>query len=61
MTILDLGSLDGIPEQYHDFANIFSKAKASVLADHRLYDLKITLEDGTAPPLGPVYSLSQEY
>src|SRR6266481_1880825 len=59
-TTPDPGSLYSIPEQYHDFANVFSKVKASVLADHRLYDLKITLEDGTAPPLGPVYSLSQE-
>ncbi len=39
---------------------MFSKAKASVLTDHQPYNLKITLEDGTAPPLGPVYSLSQE-
>src|SRR6266481_1215449 len=59
-TVPDPSSLNSIPEQYHDFADVFSKAKASVLADHRPYDLKITLEDGTTPPLGPVYSLSQE-
>ena len=38
----------------------FSKSKAGILADHRPYDLKITLEDGTSPPLGPIYLLSQE-
>src|SRR6266481_4360767 len=59
-TTPDLGSLDGILEQYHNFADVFSKVKASILVDHWLYNLKITLEDGTAPPLGPVYSLSQE-
>ena len=43
-------NLDGVPEEYHDFADVFSKAKAGVLADHRPYDLKITLEEGASPP-----------
>jgi len=42
------------------FADVFSKSQASVLANHCPYDLKITLEDGATPPLGPIYSLSQE-
>src|SRR5882672_11062896 len=29
-------------------------------ADHRPYDLKITLDKGTALPYGQIYSLSQE-
>ena len=45
-------SLDGVPEEYHDFADIFSKSKAGVLVDHCPYDLKITLEEGASPPLG---------
>ena len=53
-------NLDGVPKEYHDFADVFSKSKAGVLADHRPYDLKITLEDGASPPLRPIYSLSQE-
>ena len=53
-------NLDGVPEEYHDFADVFSKTKARVLADHCPYDLKITLEEGASPPLGPIYSLSQE-
>ena len=53
-------NLDGVPEEYHDFADIFSKSKAGVLADHRPYNLKITLEEGASPPLRPIYSLSQE-
>ena len=49
-----------LPEEYNDFADVFSKTKASKLAEHRPYDLKINLEEGAAPPaLGSVYSLSQ--
>ena len=47
-----------IPEHYHDFIDVFSKVNADTLAPHRSYDLKINLEDGTSPPLGPIYSLS---
>ena len=53
-------NLDGIPEEYHDFVDAFSKTKAGVLADHCPYDLKITLKEGASPPLRPIYSLSQE-
>ena len=53
---LDLSS---IPEEYHDFADVFSKAKAEKLALHRPYDLKINLEEGTSPPIILMYPLSQ--
>ena len=53
-------SLDGVLEEYHDFTDVFSKSKAGVLVDHHPYDLKITLKEGASPPLGPIYSLSQE-
>src|SRR3979490_877391 len=36
-----------VPEHYHDFADVFSKVSADILAPHRSYDLKINLEDGT--------------
>ena len=49
-----------IPKDYHDFADMFSKSKAGKLADHRPYNLKITLDEGTSPPFGPIDSLSQE-
>jgi len=52
--------MNNVPEEYHDFADVFSKSKAGKLADHRPYDLKITLDEGTSPPFGPIYSLSQE-
>jgi hypothetical protein len=47
-----------VPEDYHDYADIFNKARADSLALHQPYDLKINLEEGTSPPLGPIYSLS---
>jgi len=50
--------LDIVPPEYHDYADVFSKAKASELPPHRDYDLKIDLEEGTSPPLGTLYSLS---
>jgi len=49
--------LSNIPSEYHEFANIFSKTKAEVLAPHCLYDLKINLEEDAQPLVGPIYSL----
>ena len=50
--------LSAIPPEYQNYADIFSKAKASELPPHCKYDLKIDLEEGTFPPLGTIYSLS---
>ena len=51
--------LSSVPEEYHDFADVFSKAKAEKLAPHRPYNLKINLEEGTSPLIIPIYPLSQ--
>ena len=45
-------NLSSVPQEYHDFADIFSKAKATMLTLHQL-------GRGASPPLGTVYSLSQ--
>ena len=50
--------LDIVPPEYRDYADVFSKVKASELPLHHDYDLKINLEEGTSPPLGTLYSLS---
>ena len=50
--------LSNVPSEYHEFADIFSKTKAEILSPHRPYDLKINLEEGAQPPVGPIYSLS---
>ena len=47
-----------VPEDYHKFADVFSKGKADKLPPHHSYDLKIELEEGTPPP-NHMYSLSQ--
>ena len=48
---------DTIPREYLKFCKVFSGEKANVLAPHRLYDLKINLEEGTKPFHRLVYSL----
>ena len=52
-------NMTGIPPDYHEFTDVFSKTHTSAPAPHRPYDLKIELEEGTSPPFGPIYSLSQ--
>jgi len=51
--------MSGVPKEYHEYADVFSKERADTLPDHCPYDLKIDLEDGAEPPLGRMYSLSQ--
>ena len=47
-----------IPEEYHEFADLFSKSESEKLPPHRSYDHTIPLEPGTTPPFGPIYSMS---
>ena len=54
-----LVNMTGVPPDYHEFTDIFSKTCASAPAPHQPYDLKIELEEGTSTPFGPIYSLSQ--
>src|SRR5260221_9664497 len=51
-------TLSGVPQEYHEFCDVFSGEKANALAPHWLYDLKINLEEGVKPFHGPIYSLS---
>ena len=52
-------NMTGILPDYHKFTNVFSKTHTSAPALHRPYNLKIELEEGTSPPFGLIYSLSQ--
>ena len=54
---IEAPNLSNIPSEYHEFANVFSKTKAETLSSHCSYDLKINLEEGAQPPIGPIYSL----
>jgi len=49
--------LSNVPSEYHKFADVFSKTKAETLPPHCSYDLKINLEEGAQPLVGPIYSL----
>src|SRR5258708_27234479 len=51
-------TLDSIPDECHDFCNIFSGEKVGTLAPHRPYDLQINVEEGAKPIHRPIYSLS---
>jgi len=51
-------NLSNVSSEYHEFADIFSKTKAETLPPHYPYDLKINLEEGAQPLVGPIYSLS---
>ena len=56
--LIETPDLSNVPSEYHKFANIFSKTKAETLPSHCPYDLKINLEEGSQPLIGPIYSLS---
>ena len=49
--------LSNVSSEYYEFADVFSKTKAEVLTTHHPYNLKINLEEGTQPLVGPIYSL----
>ena len=55
----EVPDLSLIPEEYHDYVDVFDKAKSMQLALHCPYDLKIDLEKGASPPIVPMYPLSQ--
>jgi len=58
-TISEKIDLSSIPEEYHEYADVFSKSKAETLAPHRPYNLQINLEKDSHPPVGTIYSLSK--
>ena len=51
-------NLSTVPTEYHEFTDIFSKAKAEILALHHLYNLQIKLKDREKLPIKTIYSLS---
>ena len=56
--LAEVSDLSNISSKYFEFADAFSKTKAEVLPPYRPYDLKINLEEGAQPLVGPIYSLS---
>jgi hypothetical protein len=46
-----------IPEEFSEFADVFSKTSADRLPEHTQYDHTIPLEPGSKPPFGPILLL----
>ena len=63
-TYVDLSSADMqkalsvVPHNYHQFIDVFSKAKGESLPPHRQSDLKINLIEGSTPPFSGIYRLA---
>lgn len=49
-----------IPKEYHEFIDMFDSKLANLLPPRLQYDHKITLKEGTEPPFGPIYDMTQE-
>ena len=49
----------GLPDRYKEYQDVFEKKNVDMLPQHRPYDCGIDLQEGTQPPFGPIYSLSQ--
>jgi len=58
-TISEKIDLFSIPEEYHEYADVFSKSKAETLAPHCPYNLQIDLEKDSHSLVGTIYSLSK--
>ena len=58
-TISEKIDLSSIPEEYHEYTDVFSKSKAETLALHCPYDLQIDLEKDFYPSVGTIYFLSK--
>jgi len=48
-----------VPPEFQQFMGIMSKEAADTLPEHRQYDCKIDLKEGSTPPWGPIYPLSE--
>jgi ADP-ribose pyrophosphatase YjhB (NUDIX family) len=48
----------GLPPEYENLKEVFSKTKAQAMAEHGSHDLMIHLVEGKEPPWGLIYSLS---
>lgn len=54
---LNLSAISGLPDEYQDFAEVFTEDEEVPLPPHRPYDLGIELEPGSKPKWGPLYNL----
>jgi len=53
-----VATIDRLPDQYHDYLDLFKPSTAEKLAPHRTHGHAIDLKPDTQPPWGPIYWLS---
>jgi hypothetical protein len=46
-----------LPEEYHEFHDVFTGTVASYLPPHCMYDIKFDIEEGHQVPQGPIYPM----
>jgi len=51
--------LEQVPLEFHQYLCIMSKEAADALPEHRLYDCRIDLKEGSTALWGPIYPLSE--
>jgi len=49
-----------VPPEFQQYLGIMGKEGAEALPDHRSYDCQMNLKEGSTPPWGPIYPLSEE-
>ena len=49
-----------VPQEYHDFLDVFSKKNSDTLPPHQKYDHKIYLKEEQKPGHAPLYKMSPE-
>ena len=52
--------ISNVPIKFRQYLGIMGKEAADALPEHRPYDCKIDLKEGTTVPWGPIYPLSEE-
>jgi hypothetical protein len=48
-----------LPEEYHEYHDVFTSTVASYLPPHCTYDIKFEIEEGHQVPRGPIYPMSE--
>ena len=59
ITIYSVGTELTLPSEYEDFEDVFSKKECETVPGSTRVTHIIDLEEGTEPPFGPIYSLSE--
>jgi hypothetical protein len=53
-------TLPELPAEFYEFLDVFNKKSADELPPSTKFDHSIPLEEGTKPPFGPIYALSEK-